>query len=66
MNVLLTGGAGYIASHTIIELHEKGHSVVVVDNFSNSCPESLKRVGEIIGSAGQQDVHKSSFCEVRA
>ena len=49
MNVLLTGGAGYIASHTIIELHEKGHSVVVVDNFSNSCPESLKRVGEIIG-----------------
>ena len=49
MNVLLTGGAGYIASHTIIELHEKGHSVVVVDNFVNSCPESLKRVGEIIG-----------------
>lgn len=49
MNILLTGGAGYIASHTIIELYQKGHSVVAVDNFINSCSESLKRVSEIIG-----------------
>ena len=49
MNVLLTGGAGYIASHTIIELYQKGHTVVAIDNFVNSCPESLKRVSEIIG-----------------
>lgn len=49
MNILLTGGAGYIASHTIIELDKKGHSVVVVDNFVNSCPESLKRVSDIVG-----------------
>lgn len=49
MNILLTGGAGYIASHTIIELYKKGHSVVAVDNFVNSCSESLKRVGEIVG-----------------
>lgn len=49
MNILLTGGAGYIASHTIIELYQKGHSVVAVDNFINSCSESLRRVSEIIG-----------------
>lgn len=49
MNILLTGGAGFIASHTIIELDKAGHSVVVVDNLVNSNPEALKRVGEIIG-----------------
>ena len=49
MNILLTGGAGYIGSHTIIELCNKGYEVVVVDNFVNSCSESLKRVSEIVG-----------------
>ena len=49
MNILLTGGAGYIGSHTIIELDKAGHSVVVVDNLVNSNPESLKRVAKIIG-----------------
>lgn len=49
MNILLTGGAGYIGSHTIIELDKKGHSVVVVDNLVNSNKEALRRVGEIIG-----------------
>ncbi|MBR4625952.1 MAG: UDP-glucose 4-epimerase GalE, partial [Alphaproteobacteria bacterium] len=49
MNILLTGGAGFIGSHTIIELVQKGHSVIVVDNFANSNPEALHRVGEIIG-----------------
>ncbi|MCQ2050759.1 MAG: UDP-glucose 4-epimerase GalE [Bacteroidaceae bacterium] len=49
MNILLTGGAGYIASHTIIELDKAGHSVFVVDNFANSQPEALKRVSTIIG-----------------
>ena len=44
MNVLLAGGAGYIGSHTCVELIEAGHSVVVADNFSNSCPEAIKRV----------------------
>ncbi len=47
MNILVTGGAGYIGSHTIIELIAHKHSVVVIDNFSNSQPESIKRVGEI-------------------
>ena len=49
MNILLTGGAGYIGSHTIIELDKAGHSVVVVDNLVNSNPESLRRVTKIIG-----------------
>ena len=49
MNILLTGGAGYIGSHTIIELDRAGHSVYVVDNLSNSQPEALKRVAELIG-----------------
>ena len=49
MNILLTGGAGYIGSHTIIELDKAGHSVVVVDNLVNSKPEALNRVAKIIG-----------------
>lgn len=49
MNILLCGGAGFIGTHTIIELNKAGHSVVVVDNFFNSKPEALKRVSELIG-----------------
>ena len=47
MNVLLTGGAGYIGSHTAIELINSGHNVIVVDNLVNSSEESIKRVREI-------------------
>lgn len=49
MNILLCGGAGFIGTHTIIELDKASHSVVVVDNFFNSKPEALKRVSELIG-----------------
>lgn len=49
MKVLLTGGAGYIGSHTIIELDKADHNVVVVDNLVNSNRESLRRVSKIIG-----------------
>ena len=49
MNVLVTGGAGYIGSHTIIELHTAGHSAVIVDNLSNSSREAVNRVEKIIG-----------------
>lgn len=49
MKVLLTGGAGYIGSHTIIEMKKAGHEVVVVDNFSNSSKKSVARVEEILG-----------------
>ena len=49
MQILLTGGAGYIGSHTIIELEKAGHSVVVVDNLVNSKEEAIRRVEKIIG-----------------
>ncbi len=51
MNILVTGGAGYIGTHTIIELVHDGHKVVVVDNLSNSSPEALKRVEQITGQS---------------
>ena len=44
MRVLVTGGAGYIGSHTILELLRAGHEVFSVDNYCNSSPESLGRV----------------------
>lgn len=47
--ILVTGGAGYIGSHTTVELLNAGHEVVVVDNLSNSSSESLRRVEEITG-----------------
>ena len=49
MNILLTGGAGFIGSHTGVELLNAGHDVVVVDNLRNSKKESLNRVEKIIG-----------------
>ena len=49
MNVLVTGGAGYIGSHTCVELLEAGYGVVVIDNLCNSNPESLNRVQELTG-----------------
>jgi len=49
MNILVTGGAGYIGSHTCVELLELGYGVVVVDNLCNSNPESLHRVEELTG-----------------
>ena len=51
MHVLVTGGAGYIGSHTCLELLESGHRVTVVDNLSNASRESLTRVEELTGGA---------------
>ena len=48
--ILVTGGAGYIGSHTCVELLNAGYDVVVVDNLCNSCRESLNRVEEITGN----------------
>lgn len=48
MNVLVTGGAGYIGSHTVVLLVEAGHDVVVFDNFCNASKESIKRVEKIV------------------
>lgn len=47
--ILVTGGAGYIGSHTCIELQASGYEVLVLDNFSNSSPEALRRVEQITG-----------------
>ena len=49
MKILVSGGTGYIGSHTAVELLEKGHEVVAVDNFSNSSPEVLNRIKRITG-----------------
>ena len=49
--VLVTGGAGYIGSHTCVMLMEAGHEVVVFDNLSNASKESLRRVEKIVGRA---------------
>lgn len=51
MNILLAGGAGYIGSHTAVELLSAGHDVVIVDDYSNSGPEALKRVEQITGKS---------------
>lgn len=51
MNVLLAGGAGYIGSHTAVELLNAGHQVVIVDDYSNSSPEAVHRVEKITGKS---------------
>ncbi len=57
MKILLTGGAGYIGSHTAVELAQQGYEVVIADNFSNSSPAVLKRLELITGK-------KFSFYEI--
>lgn len=49
MSILVTGGAGYIGSHTVVELLNKGEDIVIVDNFVNSKPEVLDRIKKITG-----------------
>ncbi len=49
MNILVTGGAGYIGSHTCVELLEAGHDVVIVDNLYNSSPKAVERIAELAG-----------------
>lgn len=49
MNILITGGAGYIGSHTVVELCTHNYGVVIVDDFSNSSPAVMERLREITG-----------------
>ena len=59
--VLLTGGAGYIGSHTAVEFLEAGIDVVVVDNFSNSSPKAIKRVEHITGRS--VELYEADVCD---
>ena len=63
MNILVTGGAGYIGSHTVIELQQAGHSVIVVDNLVNGSEESLRRVREITGT--EAVFYQADVCDRR-
>ena len=49
MSILVSGGAGYIGSHTCVELIEAGYDIVVADNLSNASEESIRRVEKIVG-----------------
>ena len=49
MSILVTGGSGFIGSHTVVELQNAGYDVVVIDNLVNSTEKALKRVEEITG-----------------
>ncbi|MGE6462809.1 UDP-glucose 4-epimerase GalE [Pseudoalteromonas tetraodonis] len=66
MAILVTGGAGYIGSHTVLELLQQGSDVIVIDNLSNSSEESLERVKKITGKAitfYQGDILDKSFLD---
>lgn len=64
MAILVTGGAGYIGSHTVVELINAGFHVVVVDNLSNSCEEVLRRLKKITGQA--IPFYKNDICDRNA
>ena len=49
MSILLPGGAGFIGSHTAVELLNKGREIVIIDNFSNSTPKALEAIKKITG-----------------
>ncbi len=70
MNILLAGGAGYIGSHTAVELLNAGHNVVIVDDYSNSSPVVIERIEQISGkkvTAYEADVKdKAAMCKVFA
>ena len=64
MKILLTGGAGFIATHTCVELMEAGHEAVIVDNYVNSQPEAVRRVEEIVGRTVK--VYEADVCDKAA
>ena len=64
MRILVTGGAGYIGSHTVVELLQAGFDVTVADNFSNSSPEVLQRIAAICQK--EVEFHEIDLCDSKA
>ena len=56
MKILVTGGTGYIGSHTVVELQNKGHEVIIIDNLSNSNAEIADRIGQISGTTPKLEI----------
>ena len=61
MKILVTGGAGYIGSHTCVELLEAGHQVLVLDNLSNSKLDNLEKVSQVVNI--KLDINETQVCE---
>jgi UDP-glucose 4-epimerase len=59
--ILVTGGTGFIGSHTVVELHQAGYEVVIVDNFANSNPKILTQLEQITGK--QFEFHELDLCD---
>lgn len=51
--ILVTGGAGYIGAHTVLQLLVEGYSVLIIDNLDNSCEEAVHRVRKLAGECGE-------------
>jgi len=64
MKVLVTGGTGYIGSHTVVELIEKGYKPIIIDNLSNSKIEVLDAIKEITGQSVK--FYQKDVCDVGA
>lgn len=63
--VLVTGGAGFIGSHTVIDLLENGYRVVIVDDLSNASPKAVERIGQIVGEEAfsRCTFHEADICD---
>ncbi|MBR4891852.1 MAG: UDP-glucose 4-epimerase GalE [Alphaproteobacteria bacterium] len=61
MNILITGATGFIASHTIVELHKAGHNIIGIDNLSNSSEEIIDKIAMITGE--KIEFHKVDICD---
>ena len=64
MSILITGGTGYIGSHTAVEILNAGYDVVIADNFYNSSPEVLKRIEIITGK--KPEFFECDVCDKQA
>ncbi len=65
-SILVTGGAGYIGSHTVLTLLESGYDVIVIDNYSNSSVQSLTRIKQILGLSANQKQLTIIECDIRS